>query len=171
MSNIEKIKELRAKTGISLVDCKKALIDTNFNLELAYKFLQSKIEQVADNKLNRQTNAGTFGIYTHNNSTIVGIVELLSETDFVSKTVEFKELAKDLAAQIIFSCSVKFISDLNIDEIEKHNYSEEDLNELILLRQPFYKDPSITINSLLKQYSTKFGEKIQIINFYKFSIN
>ena len=167
---IEKIKQLRLQTSMSLIECQNALKEANYDIYLASTILKEKMEKIAKKKIERKTKTGTFGVYSHNNGTMLGIVELLSETDFVSKNSKFKDLAKDLATQVIFSNNVKYISEDHINQEDRKNIFEKDLEELILLKQPFYKDNSITIQDLLYQNSAKFGENIKIENFYRFII-
>ncbi len=101
---------------------------------------------------------------------MLAVVELLSETDFVAKNTKFKELAQDLAVQVLFSSEIKYISEDFIPEQEKSLYIEADLNKILLLRQPFYKNENFTISSLINQHSATFGEKLQVANIYKFEI-
>ena len=167
---IQKIKQLRLQTSMSLIECQNALKEANYDISLAFIILKEKIKKIAEKKNDRKTKTGTFGVYLHNNGTILGIVELLSETDFVSKNSKFKDLAKDLATQIIFSNDVKYISEDDINEEDRKNVLEKDLDQLILLKQPFFKNNSITIQDLLNENCAKFGENIKISNFYRFII-
>jgi len=170
MEKIEKLKKLREDTNMSISECNKALLASNYDLESAYMILKKKMENISEKKSNRVTKSGIFGTYSHRGGALLGIVELLSETDFVSKTQEFKELAQDLAAQVLFSADIKYVSENNIPEFEKEFYTEEVLDKIIFMRQFFYKDNSLTVKTLLNEYSAKFGEKLEIANFYKFEI-
>lgn len=170
MQKLELIKELRIKTNLSISECKKALDITNYDIVEAYTLLQSHSALLASKKSNRVTKTGTFGIYTHNNSTILGIVELLSETDFVAKNEKFKELARDLAAQVVFSSQLRAISEEELLQDKTISYSTNEIESFVLLKQPFFKDDSITIKELLDKNSAIFGEKLEIANFYYYTI-
>lgn len=169
MDKLNVIKDLRQQTNLSISECKKALENVNYNINEAYKLLQYQVKNIADLKKNRLTKTGTFGVYAHNNSTILGIVELLSETDFVAKNSDFKSLARDLAAQVVFSENLKFISEEAFFESEA-NVTKTINNDEIFLNQFFFKNETITIKELLDQNSAKFGEKLHISNFYRYSI-
>ncbi len=170
MEKIEKIKILREETSMSISECNKALLESQNDLELAKKILLKKMDEIGNTKLDKKTKYGVFGIYNHFAKSLLCIIELHSETDFVSKTIEFKNLANDLAIQLLFSLDVKYISEDNIPENEKFYYNEDKLNNIILLRQPFYKDSNLSIKNLLNQASAKFGEKIEIKAFYRLSL-
>lgn len=165
MDKLEKLKQLRLETNLSLSDCQKALSKANFNLSDALLILQEKSGQ---KRLNKNTKFGIFGTYSHNGGKMLGIVELQAETDFVAKNTLFKELANDLAAQILFSGQIEYISDDQIAEEKKEDYSEEELDNIVFLRQKFYKNNLITIKDLLAYNSSKFGENLQISKFFKF---
>lgn len=171
MEKIEKIKILREETSMSISECNKALLESKNDLELAKKILLKKMDEIGNTKLDKKTKSGVFGIYNHFAKALLCIIELHSETDFVSKTIEFKNLANDLAIQLLFSLDVKYISEDNIPENEKCYYNEDKLNNIILLRQPFYKDSNLLIKNLLNQASAKFGEKIEIKTFYRLSLS
>ena len=170
MEKFEKLKILREETNMSISECNKALLNSKNDLIIARDLLKKKMEEIGEKKSLKKTNFGVFGSYTHFSGTLLSILELHSETDFVAKNPEFKNLANELATQIIYSTNIKYISELNIPESEKFCYNEDILNEILFLRQPFYKDESISIKNLLNQYSAKFGEKIEIVAFYKFQI-
>ncbi len=170
MEKIEKLKYLREKTNRSVSDCNKALFESNFDIETAYNLLQEKAELLAKKKEDRMTKSGIFGTYTHKGGKLLAVVELLAETDFVAKNSNFKQLAQDLAAQVLFSSEVKYISKELVPEKEKELYNEKNLKDILLLNQPFYKDETITIKDLINRYSATFGEKLEIANFYRFEI-
>jgi elongation factor Ts len=180
----KKLKNLREKTGMPINECNKALIEADFNLEYAEIILKEKAKVLGRSLLNKKKKSGIFGTYIHRGGTLLGIVELLCETDFVARTQEFKELAQDLAAQVLFSENIIYTSDESISGVcypEKSNeffllpeYNiyerEEFLNKIVLLRQSFYKDSSLDIKSLLDVYSAKFREELEIADFHRFEI-
>lgn len=150
MSNIstEQIKELRERTGISIAQCKKALEDAGGDMAKALEFLKEKGAEIAEKKSARELHAGVVTAYLHNNGQVGTLVQLHSETDFVSKNPEFKVLADDIAMHITAM-------------------NPADVTEL--LAQPFIKDPSLTVDDLIKSYVQKFGERIELARFVRFS--
>lgn len=149
MARIEDVQKLRTETGLSIMDCKKALEEANGNIEEARKKLQEIGELKAEKKASREIKEGIVAAYIHNNGKIGVLVELGCETDFVAKNEEFKELANDLAMQIAAMGAS----------------SKEEL-----LGQPFIKESEKTVDSLIKEKIHKLGENIQVGQFVKFSI-
>lgn len=144
MITTEQIKELRERTGISIAQCKTALEESGGDITKAMEALKAKGADIANKKSSRDIKAGTMGAYVHGTGAIAAIVEVNSETDFVAKNQEFKDLANDLAMHIA-ACS------------------PADVEEL--LAQDYVKDPSQTIDILVKSFIQKFGERIIISRF------
>ncbi len=141
------IKELRERTGVSVMQCRKALEEAGGDLEKAVAVLKKHSGVSALKKADRELAAGTIGNYTHDGS--VGALVLLScETDFVAKNPEFLALARELAMQV---------AAMNPGNTEE------------LLEQPFIKDGSKTIQNLLEEATQKFGERTQIGSFARLS--
>jgi len=150
MISMDQVKELRDKTGISVMQCRKALEQAEGDMEKALGFLKEKSADIASKKGDRDLGAGAVGSYVHSNGTIGAMVMLMSETDFVSKNKEFTDLAKDIAMQVAAS-------------------SPDDGNIPALLEQPYIKNPDQTIADLITSAIQKFGEKIEIARFARFS--
>lgn len=195
----EQVKELREKTGISIIQCKKALEEAEGDMEKAIIILQKKSGAVADKKSGRDLKAGTVQSYIHNSGNVGAIVLLSSETDFVAKNEEFIKLAYDIAMHITAS-NPKFTTEEDITEEEVNKAKEvfekeidlsaskaggkpEEMKERILkgkidsyfkdkvlLKQQFIKDPNNTIEDLVKGAIQKFGERIQISEFARFGV-
>ena len=144
----EQIKELRDRTGISIAQCKKALEDAGGDIDKALSFLKEKGAEIAEKKSTRELKAGTVSAYIHGGGKVGSLVQLHSETDFVSKNPEFKALADDIAMHVAAM-------------------GPSDVTEL--LAQPFIKDPSLTIDDLVKSFIQKFGERIEIAGFARLS--
>ncbi|KKS87858.1 MAG: Elongation factor Ts [Parcubacteria group bacterium GW2011_GWC1_43_11b] len=144
MVTTEQIKELRERTGISIAQCKIALEEAGGDMTKAMEALKAKGAAIAEKKSGREIKAGTMGSYVHNTGAIGVVVEVSAETDFVSKNQEFKTLADDIAMHIA-ACAPA-----NVEE---------------LLAQEFIKDPSQTIDALVKSFIQKFGERIIISRF------
>lgn len=189
----ELIKELRLKTGAGITDCKKALVDSNGQIDKAVDTLRKKGLASADKKSARIAAEGLIESYIHAGSRIGVLVELNCETDFVARDAAFKELAKNIAMQVAACPSVQYVSvdhiPQNIIDYEKSiegakedllNKPEEikdkilsgridkRLKELSLMNQLFIKDNNCSIEELIKQYISKTGENIIIRRFERF---
>jgi elongation factor Ts len=143
------VKELREKTGISVVECKKALEETQGDMQKALEVLKGRASAAAAKKADRTLGAGTIATYTHGTGQVGAMVLVSSETDFVSKNEEFVALARDIA---MHAAAMK----------------PESLEEL--LAQPFIKDPSKTVSDLIAGATQKFGERVELSKFSCFSV-
>lgn len=192
MITTEQIKELRDKTGVSVMQCKKALEEAGGDMEKALILLRKKGAEVAAKKGDRTLGAGAIASYIHSNGTVGSMVELACETDFVSNNEEFKNLARDIAMQVA-ATNPEFLKKEDIDETARTRAAEvfakevdgkpEDLKvkilegkisayfaDKILLEQPFIKNPDLTITELISNAVQKFGEKTEIIRFARFNV-
>ncbi len=186
------IKELREQTGISVMQCKKALEEANGDMEKALILLKQKRKEAADKKSDRELGAGTVGVYTHNTGEVAAMVLLASETDFVSKNEEFVTLAREIAMHVAAQ-NPKFLSREQVGEAEISKAKEvfaEDIKdkpadmqekimegklnnyfkESILLEQPFIKNPETTIGEMVTGAVQKFGENITVVDFKRLSV-
>jgi len=145
----DQIKELREKTGISVAECKKALVEAGGDMEKATAILREKSAASAAKKADRELGAGAVSAYVHTSAQVGAMVLLSSETDFVSKNEEFVALARDIAMHV---------SAMNPASKEE------------LLAQEYIKDPSKTIAALLAEATQKFGERVDLSNFSRFSV-
>ena len=150
MITAQQIKELRDKTGVSVSACKKALEETGGDMEKALAVLQRESAKSAEKKADRVLGSGVIEAYVHNNKKVGVILELKSESDFVSGNEEFRTLAKDIAMHIAASGPV-------------------DVNELT--GQPYIKNTAVTVKELLNQAIQKFGEKIEVSRFTKYNLS
>ncbi|MGB9694382.1 MAG: translation elongation factor Ts [Caldisericaceae bacterium] len=192
--DLERVKELRARTGAGISDCNKALADSNGDIEKAIEILREKGIAKAVKKSGRETNQGVVTAYIHPGDQLGVLVEVNCETDFVARTPEFKALASDIALQIAAS-SPEYVSREDVDEEtlakEKEIYTkqlEEEkkpanviekivqgkietfFKEHCLLEMPYIKDESHTIEELIKEYIAKFGENITVRRFSRFKV-
>lgn len=175
MITSEQLKALRDKTGISVMQCKKALEEAEGDEEKAMIILQQKGAEQAAKKGDREFGAGVVEAYIHSNGLMGSLIELACETDFVSNNVEFKALAKDIAMQVVAASPVVLRESDITDEIKAavvaDNGGEEvDMPSLTLLTQSFIKNPDMTIQGMLDNAMQKFGERIEIIKFTRFEI-
>lgn len=186
------IKELREQTGISVMQCKKALEEAGGDKEKALIILKKKRSEAADKKSDRELGAGAVGSYVHNTNEVAAMVLLASETDFVSKNEEFVALAREIAMQVA-ATAPKYISKDDLDETAltkaKEVFSEEvkdkpaDMQEKILegklnayfkdqilLEQPFIKNPDQTVGEMVSGAVQKFGENIRVVQIERLSV-
>ncbi len=187
----EMVKKLREKTGVGMMDCKKALLECKGDFEKASQYLREKGLDKAAKKASRPTKEGIIDSYIHLGSKIGVMVEINCETDFVARNEMFKELAHNILLQIAASSPI-YISkeDIPNDVIEKEKniYKMQALNEgkpenvvekiaegrlskyyqeVCLLEQSYIKDNNITIKDLLNEYIAKIGENIVIKRFIR----
>ena len=136
----DRIKELREMTGVSIMQCKKALEEAGGDLEKAVVILKKHSAVSAEKKSERSLAAGTIGTYVHDGA--IGAMTVLScETDFVAKNPEFAAVAREIAMQIA--------------AMDPENADD-------LLDQPFIKDETKTVRDLLNEATQKFGERVEV---------
>ncbi|MFA6094542.1 MAG: elongation factor Ts [Candidatus Paceibacterota bacterium] len=192
MITTEQIKELRDQTGISVMQCKKALEEANGDAAKALIILQKKSKEAASKKADRTLGAGCIESYIHSTGTVGVMVELACETDFVSNNEEFKKLTRDIAMHIA-ATNPEFIRKEDISEEAKKaatDVFEEEVKgkpenlkaqilegkvnaffqDKILLEQPFVKNPELTIQALIDGAVQKFGEKMELVRFVRFAV-
>ena len=177
-----------------MMDCKKALVETEGDLEAAIDLLRSRGAAKAAKRAEKSANEGTIGSYVHFDSRTAVIVEVNCETDFVANTDDFKRLAKDLALHIASSAPMAVApEDLPADIVERERrvYQEQVkeegkpdgiaekivegklkkfFKENTLLPQPFVKNPDQTIEELITETSAKTGEKIEVSRFARIQV-
>jgi elongation factor Ts len=186
----ESIKELRDKTGVSVMQCKKALMEANGDLAQAEVILKKHSAASAEKKADRDLAAGSIGSYIHDGA--VGAMVLLScETDFVAKNPEFAALAREVAMQVAATnpayTSMEEVSEESkaaatavfLKEVaDKPKEMQEKIMEgklssyfrdQVLLEQPFIKDETKSIRNLLNEATQKFGERIEVSQFARIS--
>lgn len=188
----EQVKALRDSTGISIMQCKKALVEAEGDMDKARILLEKQSKAVAAKKGDRTLGAGVVASYIHTTGTVGTLVELSCETDFVAKNEDFKKLAYDIAMHVAAS-SPEFLKKEDIDESAMKKATEVFTEELegkpeamkeqilkgkldsyfgekILLDQKFIKNPEVTIQGMLDSAVQKFGEKVEITRFVRFAI-
>ncbi|KAA9006422.1 translation elongation factor Ts [Paenibacillus spiritus] len=188
------VKELRERTGAGMLDCKKALEEANGDLTKAIEILREKGLSAAANKAGRVATEGVVESYIHAGGRIGVLVEINCETDFVGKTDQFKEFARDIAMQIA-AASPRYVrrEEVPAEEVEKEKeiLKAQALNEgkpekivekmvegriskfyeeHCLMEQAFIKDPDKTISSMLNEKISTIGENISIRRFARFEL-
>lgn len=191
MVTTDLIKQLRNQTGISVMLCRKALEEASGDMEKARIILQRKGADAAAKKADRTLGAGTVASYIHHGGTVGVLLELSSETDFVSGNEAFKALAYDIAMHVAASKpeyvkredvsedALSRAKEVLMKEVEgkpkgmQEKILEGKLNsyfaEKILLEQPFIKNPDQTVRNLVEGAIQKFGEKIEVTRFARFA--
>jgi len=149
MLDYNKLKQLRTETGVSFSLCKKALEETENDIAVAKKKLNEWGVKKASEKSKRETGDGAIFAYVHHNKRVASLLELKSETDFVSGNQEFRALGTELAMQ------VASIPSKTVEE---------------LLDQEYIRDPSKKISDLIKEAILKFGENIKVARFVRWEI-
>lgn len=191
----QQVNELRQKTGLGMMDCKKALEESNGDQEKAVELLRKKGIAKAGEKASRTTAKGLVVSYIHSNNTVGTLVEVNCETDFVARTDGFQEFCRDIAMHVaaanpLYLSPEEVPAEILDKESEIYTAQMENekkpaqivkkiidaklekfKNEASLLTQTFVKNPDITINDYVKEMIGKTGENIQIRRFARFSLN
>ncbi len=189
------VKDLRDKTGAGMMDCKKALAESDADITKAIEWLRQKGISSAEKKSGRVAAEGAIGSYIHTGSRVGVLLELNCETDFVARGDLFQGLLKDVAMQIAACPNVDYVT---VEDIPKEIVDNEKsvemgrddlagkpdeiktkivegriakrLKELALTQQPFIRDSSITVEQLVKQVAGQIGENVKIRRFTRYTL-
>ncbi len=188
------VKELRERTNAGMMDCKKALVECEGDMDKAVDFLRKKGLAVAAKRAGRATSEGTIQCYIHAGNKLGVMVEVNCETDFVAKTDQFVAFAKDVAMHIAAAdpiCIKREDAPQDVIAKEREIYAqqakesgkpeniidkivegriEKYLKENCLLEQPFIKNPDLSIQDLLNELVAKMGENISIGRYARFQV-
>lgn len=189
------VKDLRDKTGAGMMDCKKALAETEGDMTKAVEWLRQKGIASAEKKSGRTAAEGAIGSYIHTGARVGVLLELNCETDFVARGDVFQGLLRDVAMQIAACPSVEYVStdDIPQDVVDREKAIEmgrddldgkpeamktkivegrigKRLKEMALLDQPFIRDSSLTVAELVKQVAGKIGENVQVRRFTRYTL-
>jgi elongation factor Ts len=190
----DKVKELRQRTGIGVMECKDALHECQGDIEEAIEILRKRGYARAQEKLSREASQGLVHAYIHLDGKIGVLVEVNCESDFVARNVEFRDLAKNIAMQIAAS-SPRFIASDDVPAADLDKEREiiraqlKDSNkppqiiekivegklkkfyeEVCLLNQPYIKEDKMSVQQLISSYIAKFGENIKVRRFARFEL-
>ncbi len=188
------VKELRERTGVGMMDCKKALEETGGDIESAIDLLRSKGEAKAARRAGRAANEGTVASYVHHGGRIGVLVEINCETDFVANTDDFRALARDLAMHVAAADPIA-VSSADVDPAvvrRERSIFEEQVaregkpehirerivegklgkffRERVLLEQAYIRDPDRSVGDLITEVSARTGEKIRVARFSRFQV-
>jgi elongation factor Ts len=192
--NAGQVKDLREKTGAGMMDCKKALLETNGDFEKAVEYLRKKGIASASKKAGRATKEGAVASYIHGEGKVGVLVEVNCETDFVARTEQFRQFVKDVAMHIAAASPLWVNSTEVPPEViakEKEIFMAQMANsgkpakileqiaegkvkkfyeDTCLLNQAFVKEPSKTVEQLLKETIAALGENMGIRRFARFTL-
>lgn len=190
----EMVRQLREKTGAGMMDCKAALAESNGSFEQAIELLRKRGLKDLGKRADKVTAEGTLGVYVHTGDRVVSVVELNSETDFVARNDEFKQLARDLAMHVaamrpryttkeeVPAAVVEKEKEILVAQLEESQRSKADkiipgrldkwYQENVLECQSYVRDESgkLTIKDLIEQYSIKTGEKVRLRRFVRLEV-
>ena len=189
------VKDLRDKTGAGMMDCKKALAESDGDMIKASEWLRKKGIASAEKKSSRIAAEGAIGTYIHTGARVGVLLELNCETDFVARGDLFQGLLKDVAMQVAACPNVEYVTtdEIPVDVVEKEKSIEmgrddlsgkpeqmkakivegrigKRLKELVLLEQPFIRDSSMTVAELVKQVAGKIGENVKVRRFTRYTL-
>jgi elongation factor Ts len=187
------VKELRDKTGAGMMDCKKALAETDGDMTKASEWLRQKGIATAEKKAGRTAAEGAIGSYIHTGARVGVLVEVNCETDFVARGEPFQELLRNVAMQIAACPNVEYVTTEDIPQsvVEREKTIEmgrddlagkpdkmkakivegrigKRLKELALLEQPFIKDSSLSVAEMVKQTAGRLGENVRVRRFTRY---
>ena len=190
----EMIKELRAATNAGILDCRKALVESNGDFKKAVDYLREKGVATAAKRADRQASNGTVELYSHGGGRVGVMVEVNCETDFVARSEAFRQFAHELALQIAASAP-KYVSDTQIPEAELQHEAEiakkraieegkpeavagkivegrlnKFKDEVCLLRQAYIRDETLTVEKLLHSTIASTGENVVIRRFQRWEL-
>jgi elongation factor Ts len=169
------VKELREKSGAGIMECKRALEQVEGDIARAVDLLKHQGLAKADKKSGRAASQGLIEPYIHGAGRIGSIVEVNCETDFVARTSEFREFAHDLAMQVA-ATSPRYVS---ADEVPSEAWADLETEHgdrdsaaaaVVLMEQPFIKDPTLTVRDLVREKIGKLGENIIVRRFARFEV-
>ena len=159
-----KVKELRDQSRAGIMDCRKALVESNGEIQKALEILKDQGFAKAQKKAGRAATQGLVEAYIHTDGRIGAMIEVNCETDFVARTDEFKELAHNLAMQVA-ACPPQFIS-----QEEAPEGADIEPQAACLLLQPYIKNPDMTVQDIITETIAKVGENIKVSRFVRFGL-
>ena len=191
----DQVKTLRERTGAGMMDCKRALQETDGDLEKAIELLRERGLASVAKRAGRSADQGLIDSYIHFNNSVGVLIEVNSETDFVANTDEFKQLVKDIALHIASPAAPRWLTreDVPADIIQQEEHIalvqakeagkpenvldrivEGKLNAFyqgsVLLEQPYVKDDGKTIQQLVDEVAAKVGEKVAVRRFVRYKL-
>ncbi len=171
--SMEQVKELRERTGAAVLDCKKVLEQTGGDINAALKLLRERGLEIAAKKTSREAREGRIETYVHPGNRVVAVVELNCETDFVGRNDEFVQLARDIAMQVA-AMNPQYLrkEDVPAEALQGAEVTspEKYFEEVVLLEQPFVKQPNVTIVQKIQDTIAKTGENIVVRRYARWEV-
>jgi elongation factor Ts len=188
------VKELRERTGAGMMDCKRALEESGGDMEAAVEWLRKKGAAAAEKRVGREARQGIIESYIHHSRNIGVLVELNCETDFVARTSEFQELARDIAMQIAAADPIAVSREdvpqdmierersIYVAQVKEQRKPEHVVDRIVegklrkfyeertLLEQKYVKNPDITVAGRISEAQAKIGERIAVGRFVRFQV-
>jgi elongation factor Ts len=169
------VQQLRAETGAGVMDCKRALEETKGDLEKARDLLRQKGLAAAAKRAGREAREGVVESYIHSGGKIGALVELSSETDFVARNPEFRELARNIAMQVaamspIVVSEEELTPEARAELLKEHGDEKKAIESAVLLRQPYIRDNAKTIGDLVTALAASTGENVSVRRFARFQL-
>lgn len=158
------VKELREQSGAGIIECRNVLLETEGDIEKALQVLKQRSLFKAEKKRKRSASQGLVEAYIHGGGRIGAMIEVNCETDFVARTDEFKELAHNLAMQVVAQ-DPQFLSGEEAPE-----GTEGEAQTICLLLQPYIKNTDMTVQDLINETIAKVGENIKVSKFARFEL-
>jgi len=188
------VQELRARTGAGMMDCKKALEETDGNIDQAVENLRKRGIAKAEKRADRAAREGVVGSYIHHNGKIAVLVELNCETDFVARTQDFQDLAKSVAEHVAAAAPLAVDKDqvpqekveqerrIFVEQVRASGKPENMIDKIVegkveafykdvaLMHQAWVRDPKKTVGDLVKEVAAKTGENVQVRRFVRYQL-
>jgi elongation factor Ts len=175
MIDSKTVQKLRTETGAGVMDCKRALEQAEGDFEKARDLLKQKGLAAAAKRADRESREGVVESYIHSGGRIGALVELSSETDFVARNPEFRELARNIAMQVA-AMSPKVVAEDELtpearsELLREHGDEKKAIESAVLLRQPYIRDNSKTIGDLVTALAAATGENVRVRRFARFQL-
>jgi elongation factor Ts len=161
---VDLIRTLREQTGAGIMECKLALQASEGDLAEAAEALRQKGFSQVEKRSGRATNQGLVDAYIHTGGRVGAMVEIGCETDFVARTDEFKDLAHNIAMQVVAMAPVY------LDESEIAVEDTRPVAQVSLLQQPFIKDNSSSVGEVVRELAAKMGENVRVLRFTRLAL-
>jgi elongation factor Ts len=175
MSSTQLVKQLRERTGAGVMECKRALEESGGDIEKAVAILRQQGLSKAEKKSGREARQGIVETYTHTGGRIAAMVELNCETDFVARTDDFKQLARELAMQVAamrptYVSADEVPADTLASGAREYGDEKRYLQEVVLLSQASIKDSRRTMDDMVREAIGKLGENIIVRRIARFEV-
>ncbi len=175
MIDSKTVQRLRSETGAGVMDCKRALEESKGDVGRARDILRQKGLAAAADRSAREAREGVVESYIHSGGRIGALVELSSETDFVARNPEFRELARNIAMQVAAMSPLvvsedELTGDMRAELLKEHGDEKKAFEAAVLLRQPYIRDNGKTVGDLVTALAASTGENVRVRRFARFQL-